>query len=553
MYTQCPRCGAMLPDPGQNFPCPRCGAPVRSAGGGFVADEDAMGPLASVHMSAEPGWKALPRALQQLARLGAFALFWVSLALCFIALFVGIPLVLGEAPASELEAAFFILTPAPLAIVLFSGPALAAYHMFLSAAILASLAYLFYDERQKLRPLLSESAARFRSPDRRSGLGLVQLPQVFLAIFFFDIVFALVLIFTDTTTHAPAFETYPEWYLYFTFASASVYEEFAARTLLLGIPLLLACMLAFLRQAQPADETVAAPPPAVAPEAPASSRPATPAELAPRPRPRPDPLVDGTVGDPSTRLVPRPDDKQVPVASTPAFIAPAPQAPPVQGPGLPFPRVPENDQALVLVTTQRPVPEMTQVDRGITGQQRPAREMSGGPMLAADVTVPQPPPVVLPPRWEQSRPVAAFRPAPRQTMIDYLRGRTTNGMWGYFLGGGFRIGPLEAFFITGSALMFGLAHVAGWDLWKALPTFVAGLGFGYLFLKVGIHASILLHFAFDYLSLGEGLLPGAGYFDVLIIVLFTIVGAFYFGHYTVQAVKWFREQLWPAEEHPESR
>jgi hypothetical protein len=130
-------------------------------------------------------------------------------------------------------------------------------------------------------------------------------------------------------------------------------------------------------------------------------------------------------------------------------------------------------------------------------------------------------------------------------MTDYLRSRSTNGLLGYFLGGGFTMGPLEAFFIAGSALMFGLAHVAGWDMFKALPTFIAGLGFGYLFLKVGIHAAILLHFAFDYLSLGEALLPGFGLMDLLLVVLFTVVGAFYFGHYAVQAAKWFRGQLGP--------
>jgi len=553
MYTQCPRCGAMLADPGRDFPCPRCGAPVRSAGGGFVADEDAMGPLASVHMSAEPGWKALPRALQQLARLGAFALFWVALALCFIALFVGIPLVLGEAPESDLQAAFFILTPAPLAIVLFSGPALAAYHIFLSVAIIASLAYLIYGERRKLFPLLSESAARFRSPDRRSALGVVQLPQVFLAIFFFDIIFALILAFTNTTTRAPAFETYPEWYLYFTFASASVYEELAARTMLLGVPMMLAYMLAYLRRPPPALGPAGAWPPAGAPMAPAPPQPAAPPKLAAPQKPRPDPLVDGTVGDPSTRLVPKPADKQVPVASTPAFVAPAPKAPPVQGPGLLFPRLPEKDQALIPAPTRRPVIEITEVDRGSASSRRFERLISGEATMMVDTAVPGPLPAAVPPPREPrpAAPPPGYRPPP--TLNDYLRSRTTNGLWGYILGGGFKIGPLEAFFIVGSALMFGLAHVAGWDLWKALPTFVAGLGFGYLFLKVGIHASILLHFAFDYLSLGEGLLPGAGYMDVLLVVLFTIVGAFYLGHYTVLAAKWFRAQIRPAEGTAESR
>jgi hypothetical protein len=69
---------------------------------------------------------------------------------------------------------------------------------------------------------------------------------------------------------------------------------------------------------------------------------------------------------------------------------------------------------------------------------------------------------------------------------------------------------------------------------------VAGLGFGYLFLKVGIHAAIMMHFAFDYLSLGLVLLPGFGLVDLLLTLLFLVVGAFYFGHYAFQIAYWLR-------------
>jgi hypothetical protein len=483
----------MLADPGQDFPCPRCGGRVRSAGGGFVSEEEAMGPLASVSMSGEPGWKALLRALQQLARLGAFVLFYVSLILCFAALFAGIPKVLDGAPGSDLQAVFYILTPAPLGLFALAGGELAAYHLFLASAIIASLGWLLISERRKLRPLLSESAGRFRSPDRKSALGAVQLPQVFLAIFFFDILFFIILALTGTTTRVPAFETYPEWYLYFTFAHASVYEELTARTLLLGVPLMLAYMLAFGRQGRPGFQ------PGPLPFGPDVVFPPPGPGAVPPPPPKPDALIDGLAGDPATRLVPRTGDVQAPVASTPALNAPLASAPPL-APALPSPPLPPP-----------------------------------GP-------VPYPPPAVMPPGRETLRLPVQARPPPPSTMTGYLRSRTTNGLWGYVLGGGFRIGPLEAFFIAGSALMFGLAHVAGWDLFKALPTFVAGLGFGYLFLKVGIHAAILLHFAFDYLSLGQSLLPGFGLMELLLLAVFTVVGAFYFGHYAVQAARWFAAQ-----------
>jgi hypothetical protein len=221
----------------------------------------------------------------------------------------------------------------------------------------------------------------------------VQLPQIFLAIFFFDYVYAIIVMLTGTSPNVPAFNELPVWYQFYTFANASVWEEITARILLCGLPLMVAYILAH-----------------------------------------------GI----------RPQERQAPVA------------PPVSHP--------------------------------------------------------QP-----------------------MTVLDYLRSRTSRGLKGYVIGGGFKIGPLEAFFIVGSALMFGLAHVPGWDIWKLIPTFIAGLGFAYLFLKVGIHASILLHFSFDYLDLTAGMVPGFDAMLVILIFIWFAVGAFYFAHYTVQAVGWARD------------
>src|SRR5207249_6609828 len=45
-------------------------------------------------------------------------------------------------------------------------------------------------------------------------------------------------------------------------------------------------------------------------------------------------------------------------------------------------------------------------------------------------------------------------------------------------------------FLIASSVIFGLAHAPGWGLWKVIPAMVAGLGFGYLFLRHGIAAAI---------------------------------------------------------------
>jgi hypothetical protein len=54
-----------------------------------------------------------------------------------------------------------------------------------------------------------------------------------------------------------------------------------------------------------------------------------------------------------------------------------------------------------------------------------------------------------------------------------------------------------------SSLIFGLAHVfygGGWELGKVLPTFVAGLCLGWLYVKWGFHGAVLLHLLFNYFS-----------------------------------------------------
>ncbi len=78
---------------------------------------------------------------------------------------------------------------------------------------------------------------------------------------------------------------------------------------------------------------------------------------------------------------------------------------------------------------------------------------------------------------------------PKQDVLKTLLGGTDN------------FGNVEIALIIISALIFALAHVPSWDWYKAIPTFIGGLFMGYLFIKKGIHASIILHFAIDYLGM----------------------------------------------------
>ncbi|MBU0624622.1 MAG: CPBP family intramembrane metalloprotease, partial [Candidatus Thermoplasmatota archaeon] len=87
-------------------------------------------------------------------------------------------------------------------------------------------------------------------------------------------------------------------------------------------------------------------------------------------------------------------------------------------------------------------------------------------------------------------------------LVDFLRRNRMYKWHSYLLGGGFKIGTPEAILVVVSAAIFGYAHYAGgWGAWKIIPASAGGLAFGYLFLRFGLAASIMLHFATDYLGM----------------------------------------------------
>ncbi len=127
-------------------------------------------------------------------------------------------------------------------------------------------------------------------------------------------------------------------------------------------------------------------------------------------------------------------------------------------------------------------------------------------------------------------------------MIYHLwTGRPEPNRWRYVVGGGMTIDTAVFVLIVFQALMFALAHVAGWDLWKVLPTMISGIAFGYLFVKKGLWASIVLHFTFDYLgmtapALAQWGIPVEGAMLVAYL-LFTATGLVVLVHYLVIIIR----------------
>ena len=103
-------------------------------------------------------------------------------------------------------------------------------------------------------------------------------------------------------------------------------------------------------------------------------------------------------------------------------------------------------------------------------------------------------------------------------IIDLYR-RSSKRKISYFLGGGFALGLPETALLLLSSAVFGLAHFEGWGAWKVFPASVAGLAFGYMFLRHGLASAIILHFGFNYLSL-----PSEVFDDSIFLVVVTGLG-----------------------------
>ncbi len=97
-----------------------------------------------------------------------------------------------------------------------------------------------------------------------------------------------------------------------------------------------------------------------------------------------------------------------------------------------------------------------------------------------------------------------------------------------------------------SSTLFGAAHAPSWGSWKIVPAMIAGLGFGYLFLRHGIGAAILAHFVNDYAaSLVYENVGGLG-LDIAtnsLLLALAAVGAGFFAWYVLYAWQHLQDLL----------
>jgi hypothetical protein len=122
----------------------------------------------------------------------------------------------------------------------------------------------------------------------------------------------------------------------------------------------------------------------------------------------------------------------------------------------------------------------------------------------------------------------------------------------YILGGGFDMNLTTTILLLFSSGMFAFAHLASWDITKIPPTFVGGLALGYLFLRKGLFASIMLHFSVNYFAALGSLVEDnfvASAILGLFILLIALFGALFFINYMMRISGHFSKE----PEVPESQ
>lgn len=87
--------------------------------------------------------------------------------------------------------------------------------------------------------------------------------------------------------------------------------------------------------------------------------------------------------------------------------------------------------------------------------------------------------------------------------------------------GGFGMSKIGLVFLVFSTINFAYAHVGGWGLWKMFPVMLGGFAMGYLFMRFGLHVSIMCHMLTDYLGVW---LAGSVAFTGLLELLLLLFG-----------------------------
>lgn len=137
--------------------------------------------------------------------------------------------------------------------------------------------------------------------------------------------------------------------------------------------------------------------------------------------------------------------------------------------------------------------------------------------------------------------------------VDLVRGMETKRLHRYVFGGRIKIMWGEAALVIISSMIFGFAHYEAWGLWKVFPASVAGVAFGYMFLKHGLPAAVMLHFSFDYLSMPIVIFDASMAAQMIVgigILLWIGLGLIFTIYFSVRIVEFLSGRLFFEGERP---
>jgi hypothetical protein len=110
-------------------------------------------------------------------------------------------------------------------------------------------------------------------------------------------------------------------------------------------------------------------------------------------------------------------------------------------------------------------------------------------------------------------------------IIHSVRRKRSRPLYSYILGGKFKFGIPEVVLVIASATIFGYAHfLGGWGFWKVPAAAIGGVAFGYLFLRHGLPAAIVMHFAVDYTGMPSQVFNFSNAFEITLILLWIGLG-----------------------------
>jgi hypothetical protein len=182
------------------------------------------------------------------------AMFWSASLVSFLILFIiSMAIVFAYTPAIQdwittpgqdgllPSDAIFVITPIPVGFAI-SGFSFQAWHILVLAILLICFAYCILELFTAWNSKKGNAVQALTMPEK-AVTGLESVAKLLMAITFFSVVYYMILGTGGVEPGTPDLEDMPIRELIYRLFSASVFEEIAARVLLIGVPLLFIALI----------------------------------------------------------------------------------------------------------------------------------------------------------------------------------------------------------------------------------------------------------------------------------------------------------------------